>query len=440
MKVLLAIENEVKSDVFALAVESCFSDCQAIAVPDFGAAAAEIEKQDVGLIIAEATLNGETFQSLLLDPRYAGKDTPFLLFSDAPIAEQFRDLVTQIPGKTDIAVVMEKAAGFLHQTNVINKYCRIATKTLLLKNKEFHFDLYLQIADNKFLKVLHQHDTFDLEQYERFLKKEISFLYLLRSDFLKLMGGLLSMVNELNANPANLKVESSFSTVKDIFRTLNSAFESEGFTPEMQKLTEATVNLAINTLKSNPRLGDLLKKIENNKDDFIGWHSTALSFLCCKLASAVGWTSESTFYKLSLASLLHDISLPRDDLAQVQEKVDLERLDLTPEDCVLILNHPMESAKVVQSFPEVPGEVAFIVEQHHERPDGTGFPRGIDHKDISAISALFIIAHDLVNEMFVSQTPEFDFDGFLHSREKRYQKGAFGQVSRALIENARADK
>ncbi len=100
-----------------------------------------------------------------------------------------------------------------------------------------------------------------------------------------------------------------------------------------------------------------------------------------------------------------------------------------------MLKHPLEAAKLVNGFDEIPGEVGFIVEQHHERQDGTGFPRGIDHKDISSISALFIIAHDIVSTMYDAPPKDFHMGDFLKTRdaEKAYTKGAFGQVFRELL-------
>lgn len=127
--------------------------------------------------------------------------------------------------------------------------------------------------------------------------------------------------------------------------------------------------------------------------------------------------------------------LPTDALARIQTVAELQASNISEKDRARVLRHPLEGAQLVSSIDEIPGEVGFIIEQHHERQDGSGFPRGIDHKDISSISALFIIAHDIVTTMFDAPPEKFEMQAFLAAREaeKSYTKGAFGQVYRALM-------
>src|SRR5262249_4139269 len=151
-------------------------------------------------------------------------------------------------------------------------------------------------------------------------------------------------------------------TTNVIFQTIHAAFETEGFTPEVRKLTESTINLAVNTVKMNPKLSELLKKIDANRDSFLSWHSTALAFLACKLTTLLDWSSEGSFYRLSLSALLHDITLQKDEHSKIQEAEELAAANLTEEEAKLVRSHPTDSAKLLASFPELPGEVAFIVE------------------------------------------------------------------------------
>jgi HD-GYP domain-containing protein (c-di-GMP phosphodiesterase class II) len=220
-----------------------------------------------------------------------------------------------------------------------------------------------------------------------------------------------------------------------IFKTVLSAFETDGFTPQLQRLTVASVNLAINTIQKNPKLGDLLSRLNKNRDTYLSWHSTALGFLSCRLATMLGWQSEATFYKLSFASLLHDIVLSSDELAKIQTIEQLNASGLSDRDRAKVQRHPLEGSNLLQNLEEVPSEIAFIIEQHHERQDGSGFPRGIDHKEISSISALFIISHDIVTTMYDAPPENFQIRGFLTARDidKTYTKGAFGQVFRSII-------
>jgi hypothetical protein len=133
--------------------------------------------------------------------------------------------------------------------------------------------------------------------------------------------------------------------------------------------------------------------------------------------------------------MLHDISLPDDDLVRRHDGCIPGAPEPTPEELEVIKGHPTAIASLVSEMSDVPGEVAFILEQHHENANGTGYPRGANHKDISPISALFIITHDLVTEYYRSPVGIFDMTGYLQrcEAEKRFTKGAFGHVFRGIM-------
>jgi hypothetical protein len=82
---------------------------------------------------------------------------------------------------------------------------------------------------------------------------------------------------------------------------------------------------------------------------------------------------------------------------------------------------------------EVPGEVDIIVAQHHERPDGTGFPRGIKAAQIAPLASVLIIAHDILNDMLL-EGDQFDLGKFLKKTEMDYQNGFFKKVWKAVTE------
>ena len=62
---------------------------------------------------------------------------------------------------------------------------------------------------------------------------------------------------------------------------------------------------------------------------------------------------------------------------------------------------------------EIPPDVSVIIEQHHERPDGNGFPNGINFKRISVFSSIFIVAHDFVK--YVMNNKQVDVSRYVRS-------------------------
>jgi len=96
--------------------------------------------------------------------------------------------------------------------------------------------------------------------------------------------------------------------------------------------------------------------------------------------------------------------------------------------------HPTHAAALVREFKQLPADVDVIVEQHHELPDGTGFPAGLKHQKISPITAVFILAHRLYT--FNSHHQQPGSIGILADFEKSlpdtFQVGEFKKVIQVL--------
>ena len=71
--------------------------------------------------------------------------------------------------------------------------------------------------------------------------------------------------------------------------------------------------------------------------------------------------------------------------------------------------------------------------QHHERPDGTGFPLGIIGTKIAPLAALHIIVHDIVQAFLRENIPP---EKFVVERKQYYLVGAFRQIIEKLSSEA----
>ena len=54
--------------------------------------------------------------------------------------------------------------------------------------------------------------------------------------------------------------------------------------------------------------------------------------------------------------------------------------------------HPALGLKMIEGTPGIPDEVRFIVYQHHEQPDGKGYPNGLHGKAIYYPATIVAIA------------------------------------------------
>jgi putative nucleotidyltransferase with HDIG domain len=89
-----------------------------------------------------------------------------------------------------------------------------------------------------------------------------------------------------------------------------------------------------------------------------------------------------------LAGLLHDIgkaTLPQELLDKASR--------LTPDEEAMLREHPQRGHDIVIAMPDVPEIVLDVCLNHHERPDGTGYPRGLSGDAISLHAHMAAVAN-----------------------------------------------
>jgi putative nucleotidyltransferase with HDIG domain len=104
-------------------------------------------------------------------------------------------------------------------------------------------------------------------------------------------------------------------------------------------------------------------------------HSLQVAAMATAVARRLGLDGEELI-DIEFGALLHDVGklcLPRALLSKPGRLTEAER--------ALIRMHPEWGASMVESIPGLEPVVA-IVRLHHERPDGLGYPHGLDHADI----------------------------------------------------------
>src|SRR5690606_35399917 len=159
---------------------------------------------------------------------------------------------------------------------------------------------------------------------------------------------------------------------------------------------------------------------------YISSHSTMLAYVSCAISAKMDWSSDTTYQKLSMAALLHDITLENDELASIQTLQELkDQADrFTEEEVRAYRFHPMSAAELCHKLPAVPSDVDVIIGQHHERPDGSGFPRKLGHSYIAPLSCIFIVAHEIVRTAF-QKGSKFDIEEVIAKNEELYSVGNF---------------
>ncbi len=148
---------------------------------------------------------------------------------------------------------------------------------------------------------------------------------------------------------------------------------------------KSCVHGVINSVMHNPGALLLLSTLRSKRQDTVT-HSINTCVFSTLFGHALGLNSEQ-LSQLSIAAFLHDIGEAKVSKAILDKHTD----DLTPEEQEQVQLHTQYGAEMLQKIPEMPAEAAEAAYTHHERIDGTGYPRGLKGSELSLITKIIAI-------------------------------------------------
>lgn len=148
--------------------------------------------------------------------------------------------------------------------------------------------------------------------------------------------------------------------------------------------------IALNTEASSQSVSDMVDELLNNKlavinladiridDDYLFSHSVNVCVLALLTGVSLGY-SRSRLHDLGLGAILHDIGK-----MQVPKWILDKPSSLTPEEYALVKLHSEHGYHLLGNLP-IARQIAY---SHHERFDGSGYPRGISGTQLSEESQI----------------------------------------------------
>lgn len=143
---------------------------------------------------------------------------------------------------------------------------------------------------------------------------------------------------------------------------------------QIGKTFRSVMEMIIDDISDNKNAMIMLMNIHAS-DQYLFHHSVNVCIYATVLGQAYGY-SRDELMTLGLGALLHDIGKTKLPEALLQKPG-----KLTAEEYELIKKHTEYGFKLLKDEPNIPLLSAHVAFQHHERLDGSGYPRGIagDH-------------------------------------------------------------
>ncbi|HSC64415.1 MAG TPA: HD domain-containing phosphohydrolase [Caldimonas sp.] len=156
-------------------------------------------------------------------------------------------------------------------------------------------------------------------------------------------------------------------------------------------------------------------------------HSILMALLCAHLVRESGGATVDV-REAAAAGLLHDLGMLHIAPGLLDSEERLSGHELRP-----VYAHPLTSSMLVDRFPEYSKEIVRAIVEHHERLDGSGYPRGLAGDSISPLGRVVALA-EVVTAMFdgTRRLPEQRVSLLLRINPRRYEAAYVANVHRLL--------
>jgi len=254
-----------------------------------------------------------------------------------------------------------------HIVTVNKAFARMAgyasPQELIDSIKDVSTELYFRPEDrNRFLEIIAEKGSVEGFEVE-FIKKDGSVFWVILN--------ARTVTDEQGHTLYNEGLAEDITLRKKAEKQLQHSLES------LKRATNTTIQVLVSALES--------------KDPYTAGHQAKSANLACAIAKEMGLDKE-IIEGIRMAGIIHDIgkiSVPAEILTKPSKLTDIEFL--------LVKEHAQSGYEMLKDV-ESPWPLAQIVYQHHERMDGSGYPRKLKGEEIILEARILSVA-DVVEAM-----------------------------------------
>jgi HD-GYP domain-containing protein (c-di-GMP phosphodiesterase class II) len=181
-----------------------------------------------------------------------------------------------------------------------------------------------------------------------------------------------------------------------------------------EKVVKENVTETVESIVRNPDAMMWLTRLQN-KDDHSSQHSINCCILCVSFGRYIGLPN-SELEKLAIGALMHDVGK-----LQVPTEILNKPGPLTAEETRVMHGHPTASRNLLMSAGSYFAPAVDIAFSHHERIDGSGYPRGLNGQGLTPFSRMVAIidVYDMMtsDQVYREARPPFEALKYLNQNK-----------------------
>jgi putative nucleotidyltransferase with HDIG domain len=283
---------------------------------------------------------------------------------------------------------------------VRNEFFPVTTKFICYFKGALPFDVYLERFEGKFTKIYHKDGEHDSSQIDRYENKDIKTLYISQTDKNTYGNFLCKAIDQFNNGSNDLDKEKMIDIIKT---TLELTYEK---IVDNNNDLDTSISWASHQVRSALYLmgDDTASAIEIFKalasDLHLLKHSYLVSLFSLSLAKKLEFSNDRNLMGIGLGALLHDIGHSRINSELFQ------KIHLSPAEWEEVKDHPVLGLKILERSRAIPADVRSIILQHHEQPNGRGFPNRLGGNKIFPPAKIVAIAEEFCTLVTMSSPSE----------------------------------
>ncbi|MBR1571449.1 MAG: HD-GYP domain-containing protein [Lachnospiraceae bacterium] len=225
----------------------------------------------------------------------------------------------------------------------------------------------------------------------------------------------MSFSSKIQVSPRFQKYQMSFTnsmvSLKDYFDQIISGDVDEDLEQHMLKVPSELF-----ASKTSLEIFDMVHNMRS-VDDTIYAHSLNVALIARAIGKWLKYSREDLDL-LTIAGLLHDIGK-----TQVPEEILNKQGKLTDDEFALIKSHPLAGYKILKNT-KFDTRIKLAALQHHERFDGSGYPRGLEGDEIDEFASIIALAdvYDAMTAARSYRSPKCAFQVIYEFEQEGFQK------------------
>ncbi len=246
------------------------------------------------------------------------------------------------------------------------------------------YSIYYQKDGKVYSILINKGDTFTSSIREKMVSQNITDIYVLASDheqYEKDTQSYLKKIIKDDTIDISLKSEILHEMAADV---MNDLLEGDINTQKIEQASEV-VSDTVNLLLDDPKAIKAMLKVTSH-DYYTYTHSVNVSTYALGFGAYLNLSKEQ-LHMLGMAGIMHDVGK-----REVPSEIINKNGKLTSEEFDIIKKHPSYGVNILKKLGETNEVLLNIIEQHHEKLNGSGYPHGLKDKEIHPFAQIMSIA------------------------------------------------